>query len=72
MTSGSCPLVTGPARKGRCRAVRWAGWWPARYGMAEAVRRLLAVPEVQRRAAARAAAERYPWAETVARLLDGY
>jgi glycosyltransferase involved in cell wall biosynthesis len=41
-------------------------------GMAEAVRRLLAVPEPQRRAAARAAAERYPWTGTVIRLLREY
>lgn len=41
-------------------------------GMAEAVRGLLTVPEPRRRAAARAAAERYPWAETVAELLRGY
>jgi alpha-1,6-mannosyltransferase len=41
-------------------------------GMAEAVRRVLAVPERQRRSAARAAAERYPWSETVAGLLRAY
>jgi alpha-1,6-mannosyltransferase len=41
-------------------------------GLAEAVRVLLAVPEDHRRAAARAAAERYPWSATVAALLRGY
>jgi alpha-1,6-mannosyltransferase len=41
-------------------------------GLAEAVRVLLAVPEDRRRAAARAAAERYPWSATVAALLRGY
>lgn len=41
-------------------------------GMARAVRELLAVPEEERRAAARAAAERYPWSATVAGLLSGY
>jgi alpha-1,6-mannosyltransferase len=41
-------------------------------GLAEAVRALLLVPECRRRAAARAAAERYPWTETVAALLRGY
>jgi alpha-1,6-mannosyltransferase len=41
-------------------------------GLAEAVRGLLTVPECRRRAEARAAAERYPWTETVAALLRGY
>jgi alpha-1,6-mannosyltransferase len=41
-------------------------------GMAAAVRRVLAVPVQQRRSAARAAAERYPWSETVAGLLRAY
>ncbi len=41
-------------------------------GMAEAVRALHSVPEHRRRAAARTAAERYPWTETVAALLRGY
>jgi alpha-1,6-mannosyltransferase len=41
-------------------------------GMADAVVELLGVPVRQRRAAARAAASRYPWSETVAALLDGY
>ncbi|GAA4629886.1 hypothetical protein GCM10023196_053040 [Actinoallomurus vinaceus] len=41
-------------------------------GMADAVRGLLSIPADRRRAAARAAAERYPWAETVAGLLRGY
>ncbi|MCO6010771.1 glycosyltransferase [Actinoallomurus purpureus] len=41
-------------------------------GMAEAVRGLLSMPEAPRRAAARAAAERYPWAGTVAGLLHCY
>ncbi|WP_433191076.1 glycosyltransferase [Actinoallomurus sp. CA-150999] len=41
-------------------------------GMADAVRGLLSMPAARRRAAARAAAERYPWAETVAGLLRGY
>jgi alpha-1,6-mannosyltransferase len=41
-------------------------------GMARAVREILAVPEDERRAAARAAAERYPWSATVAGLLSGY
>lgn len=41
-------------------------------GLADAVHALLAVPEYRRRAAARAAAERYPWTETVAALLRGY
>jgi alpha-1,6-mannosyltransferase len=40
--------------------------------MADAVRHLLQAPEDQRRAAARAAAERYPWTGTVAELLRGY
>jgi alpha-1,6-mannosyltransferase len=41
-------------------------------GTARAVREILAVPEGERRAAARAAAERYPWSATVAGLLSGY
>ncbi|MCO5995477.1 glycosyltransferase [Actinoallomurus rhizosphaericola] len=41
-------------------------------GMAEAVLELLALPEARRRAAARASAERYPWAATVVRLLNGH
>ncbi|GAB3980381.1 glycosyltransferase family 1 protein [Actinoallomurus acanthiterrae] len=41
-------------------------------GMADAVRGLLSMPAARRRAAARAAAERYPWTETVAGLLRGY
>jgi alpha-1,6-mannosyltransferase len=41
-------------------------------GMAEAVRDLLEIPERRRRAAARAAAERYPWADTVAALVRRY
>ena len=41
-------------------------------GMARAVREVLAVPEEQRRKAARAAAERYPWSATVDGLLSGY
>jgi alpha-1,6-mannosyltransferase len=41
-------------------------------GMARAVQEVLAVPERQRRIAARAAAERYPWSATVAGLLNGY
>jgi alpha-1,6-mannosyltransferase len=41
-------------------------------GLAEAVRGLLLVPECRRRAAARAAAERYPWTATVTALLRGY
>lgn len=41
-------------------------------GMADAVRDLLEIPEYRRRAAARAAAERYPWTDTVAALLRGY
>lgn len=40
--------------------------------MAAGVVALLALPAVLRRAAARATAERYPWSETVTRLLDGY
>jgi alpha-1,6-mannosyltransferase len=39
---------------------------------ARAVQEVLAVPERQRRAAARAAAERYPWRATVDRLLRAY
>lgn len=39
---------------------------------ARAVREVLAVPEAQRRAAARAAAERYPWQATVDGLLRVY
>jgi alpha-1,6-mannosyltransferase len=41
-------------------------------GMAAATAGLLAMPEPERRAAARAAAQRYPWTGTVAALLDGY
>jgi alpha-1,6-mannosyltransferase len=41
-------------------------------GMADAIAALLAIPEARRRSAARAAAQRYPWARTVAALLDGY
>ncbi|MCO5967716.1 glycosyltransferase [Actinoallomurus soli] len=41
-------------------------------GMAEAVLDLIALPEAQRRAAARAGAERYPWGATVTGLLNGY
>lgn len=41
-------------------------------GMARGVREILAVPEEERRAAARAAAEGYPWSATVAGLLSGY
>jgi alpha-1,6-mannosyltransferase len=41
-------------------------------GIAQGVRELLAVPVEQRRAAARAAAERFPWSATVARLLQRY
>lgn len=41
-------------------------------GMADAVRELLEIPECRRRAAARAAAERYPWSDTVAALLRRY
>jgi alpha-1,6-mannosyltransferase len=41
-------------------------------GMAEAIRHLMAVPEHERRKAARAAAERYPWSATVAGLLSAY
>jgi alpha-1,6-mannosyltransferase len=41
-------------------------------GIAQGVRELLAVPVEQRRAAARAAAERFPWSATVARLLRRY
>ncbi|MEV0400231.1 glycosyltransferase [Actinoallomurus sp. NPDC050550] len=41
-------------------------------GMADAVRGLLSIPAARRRAAARAAAERYPWTETVAGLLRDY
>ncbi|GLY85363.1 glycosyltransferase [Actinoallomurus iriomotensis] len=41
-------------------------------GMADAVRDLLEVPERLRRAAARAAAERYPWTDTVAALVHRY
>jgi alpha-1,6-mannosyltransferase len=40
--------------------------------MAEAVRHLLKAPEHERRAAARVAAERYPWAGTVTALLRRY
>lgn len=41
-------------------------------GMAQAVHDLLGIPECHRRAAARAAAERYPWADTVTALLRRY
>lgn len=41
-------------------------------GMAEAVCDLLEIPEHGRRAAARAAAERYPWTDTVAALVHRY
>lgn len=41
-------------------------------GMAAAVRRVLAIPVQQRRVAARAAAERFPWSETVSGLLRAY
>jgi alpha-1,6-mannosyltransferase len=41
-------------------------------GTARAVQEVLAVPERQRRAAARAAAERYPWRATVDGLLRAY
>lgn len=40
--------------------------------LADGVRSLLAMPVATRRAAARAAAERFPWSATVARLLAGY
>jgi alpha-1,6-mannosyltransferase len=40
--------------------------------LADGVLALLSLPAGQRRAAARAAAQRYPWSATVARLLDGY
>jgi alpha-1,6-mannosyltransferase len=42
------------------------------HGLADGVRELIALPVVQRRAAARAAAERFPWSATVAGLLTLY
>ncbi|WP_067470607.1 glycosyltransferase [Nocardia amamiensis] len=42
------------------------------YGLAEGVRELLALPPAQRRRAARAAAERFPWSATVDGMLALY
>jgi alpha-1,6-mannosyltransferase len=42
------------------------------HGLAEGVRSLLAIPSPERRRAARAAAERFPWSATVDRLLEIY
>ncbi|HEX2312381.1 MAG TPA: glycosyltransferase [Thermomonospora sp.] len=43
---------------------------PTPAGFADGVRRVLALPEGERRAAARARAERYPWNATVTGMLD--